>query len=496
MIELDGNSLNLDQISHAVFEGGSVHLSEVSINNLQRSRNQLEKKLSEGRTMYGINTGFGSLYNVRIPEDRVSDLQKNLLRSHASGVGPAMPPEYIRAMMIVRANTLLKGFSAVRREMVELLVKLIGSPEVPYVPEIGSLGASGDLAPLSHVALCLMGEGEFIRDGKRIPAASVLDDLGISPFDFSSKEGVAFINGTAGITGILAVELARAYDLVKLSLLSSALSFSALSGNAGAFTEWVVGSRPHRGQIRVAEQMRRLLSGSPEGKRIQDPYSLRCIPQVHGAVLDTLDYARSVLETEMNSATDNPLVNNDEVISAGNFHGEPVAFVCDFLAIALTDLGNICERRVAMLVDANMSGLPPFLTEDSGTSSGYMIPQYVAAALCNYNKTLAHPASVDTIPTSANQEDHVSMGMNAALKLSRIIANLRQIIAIEILVASQGIDLAGANLGEELSSAFFMIRGVVKTLREDRPPYLDIERISVLLDSRDFRDGVLRRITI
>ena len=496
MIKLDGDTLNLTKIRDIIFHKEDVGVQEKALDRLRSSKLSLDRMIGEGRTIYGVNTGFGSLYNVKIPDERISELQRNLVRSHASGVGNPLSPAYVRSMMLIRANTFLKGFSGLGEGLLTSLVQLINSGLVPYVPEIGSVGASGDLAPLSHVALCVMGEGEFLENGTRVPAEAVLRKNGLNPYSFSHKEGVAFINGTAAISGVLAVELLRAYDLFSTSLLSASFSFSALHGNKSAFTDWAVESRPHKGQATVARIMRGLLSESGEGHRIQDPYSLRCIPQVHGAVLDTIEYARAVLETEMNSATDNPLVGNDEVISAGNFHGEPVAFVCDFLAIALTDLGNICERRIAMLVDANLSGLPPFLTEDSGTSSGYMIPQYVAAALCNYNKTLSHPASVDTIPTSANQEDHVSMGMTGALKLSKIVSNLKQILSIEMLLAIHAAEMSNADLGPDLKAVRDLVRKRIDGLTADRPPYVDIERMSEIISSREFVEGVLGKITL
>ncbi|MCL5786191.1 MAG: histidine ammonia-lyase [Candidatus Thermoplasmatota archaeon] len=496
MAEIDGHSLSVNAVRNIAFLGQEVRTTKEALQRLRKNRESLEKLLESGKTVYGVNTGFGSLYNVKVPQDKIGELQMNLIRSHASGVGEPLSREYVRAMMTIRANTFLYAHSAVSENLLQSLLDLINKGLVPYVPEIGSVGASGDLAPLSHVALSLAGEGEFLKDGKRYRSAAVLKENGLAPYKFSYKEGVAFINGTAAISGILAVEIARACDLIKLSAISAAISFSALRGNAAAYTKWAVESRNHAGQAKISRVMRELLAESGEGARIQDPYSLRCIPQVHGAVLDTLEYARNVLEIEMNSATDNPLVKDGEVISAGNFHGEPVAFACDFLAIALTDLGNICERRTALLVDKNMSGLPAFLTRDSGLSSGYMIPQYVSAALCNYNKTLAHPASVDTIPTSASQEDHVSMGMTAALKLSRIVANLKKIIAIELLLSIQAAEVAGVPLGNVLSRTVEIIRKEVPELKQDRPPYVDIEKICELVSSDGFEKTVLEQIRI
>lgn len=475
MIELDGKSLHIE----GVFEIASRH-EKIKLNSTCRqlilsNRNRLENMLENGERLYGINTGFGKFFNVDVPRDKLINLQKNLIRSHASGVGTPLSVEHVRAMMVVRANSLSKGYSGIRPIVVETLIDALNKELHPLVPSIGSVGASGDLAPLAHVALSLMGEGKFIgsHHGK-----SLLEKAGIEPLQLLEKEGVAFINGTSTISGILAFELQRAYRLLNAAVISASISFTALKGNNRAFRDWLVKARPHNGQVKIAGVLRNLLDNSSyEARNLQDSYSLRCIPQVYGAVLDTLEYAKRVVEIEINSVTDNPLVSDTEVVSGGNFHGEPVALVSDFLAIALTDLGNMIERRIARIVDPDLSGLPAFLTRNLGIQSGYMIPQYTAAALCNMNKVLSTPASADTIPTSANQEDHVSMGTTSALKLAKIVDNLYEIISIEFLLAGQALDLSDVVPSGTIKEIHESLRNLVPMLEEDRPPYLDIEKV-------------------
>ncbi len=495
MIAISGDSLTVKQIYEVAVNHEPVELSGEAAERIRKSRDRLMQKLEEGKPIYGVNTGFGSLLNVSIPQDKIVQLQKNLIRSHSSGVGEPLPEDYVRAIMVVRANNLCKGYSGVRVEVVQAILNMLNSRVHPVVPRYGSVGASGDLAPLAHIALTVMGEGEVIHKGQQKTSAEVLKELSIEPLVFQEKEGVAFINGTSAISGILAVELTRAYDALRNSVASASLSFEGLKGTDRALREWVMEIRSHRGQGLIAKAMREILQGSEivrksSEKKVQDAYSLRCIPQVHGAVLDTLDYARSVLSTEINSATDNPLVGEDEIISAGNFHGEPVGLVCDFVAIALTDLGNIVERRIARIVDANLSGLPPFLVSNSGYNSGYMIPQYTAAALCNRNKTLCMPSSADNIPTSANQEDHVSMGTNAAIKLIEIVDNLRQIVAIEYLLGAQSLEFALDSPSPSVKSVWEKIRESVSPLEEDRPPYSDIESIVDLMSGGHILESI------
>ncbi len=487
MIQIDGSSLSIKQIASVAAGSEKVELGKSARLNVQKSRKNLEKHIADGKTIYGINTGFGALMNVKIEKKDLLKLQENLIRSHSAGVGDPLDERYVRAMMIVRANSLSKGYSGVTEELIDTLLAAVNSHVTPMVPRYGSVGASGDLAPLAHVALCLMGESEVFFEGRRMKSIDALNLAGIKNHIFLEKEGVAFINGTSAISGILAVAIHDARKLIAQSIAAASISLQALKGTTKAFTEWVVETRSHKGQAKVSSMMRNLLTGYADNKtRVQDAYSIRCIPQVHGAVLDTLDYCSSVLEREVNSVTDNPILNEEEVISAGNFHGEPVALASDFLSIALTDLGNIIERRIFRLTDSSLSGLPPFLTEKSGLNSGMMIPQYTAASLCNMNKVLAHPASSDSIPTSANQEDHVSMGMNSALKLSEIIKNLESIVAIEFLAAAQAADLSGVELSAPGKKILQSIRKSVKHLDDDREQHTDIVKMLELMRSEEF----------
>lgn len=487
MIEIDGSSLSVKQIASVSVGTDKVELSKNARLNVQKSRKNLEKHIAAGKTIYGINTGFGALMNVKIEKKDLLKLQENLIRSHSAGVGDPLDERYVRAMMIVRANSLSKGYSGVTEELIDTLLAAVNSHVTPMVPRYGSVGASGDLAPLAHVALCLMGESEVYFEGRKMKSIDALNLAGIKKHTFLEKEGVAFINGTSAISGILAVAIHDARKIMAQSIAAASISLQALKGTTKAFTEWVVETRSHKGQAKVSSMMRNLLTGYADNKtRVQDAYSIRCIPQVHGAVLDTLDYCSSVLEREVNSVTDNPILNEEEVISAGNFHGEPVALASDFLSIALTDLGNIAERRIFRLTDSSLSGLPPFLTEKSGLNSGMMIPQYTAASLCNMNKVLAHPASSDTIPTSANQEDHVSMGMNSALKLSEIIKNLESIVSIEFLAAAQAADLSGVELSAPGKRILHVIRKNVKHLDDDREQRSDIVKMLELMRSEEF----------
>ena len=487
MIQIDGSSLSIKQIASVAAGSEKVELGKSARLNVQKSRKNLEKHIADGKTIYGINTGFGALMNVKIDKKDLLKLQENLIRSHSAGVGDPLDERYVRAMMIVRANSLSKGYSGVTEELIDTLLAAVNSHVTPMVPRYGSVGASGDLAPLAHVALCLMGESEVFFEGRRMKSIDALNLAGIKNHIFLEKEGVAFINGTSAISGILAVAIHDARKLIAQSTAAASISLQALKGTTKAFTEWVVETRSHKGQAKVSSMMRNLLTGYADNKtRVQDAYSIRCIPQVHGAVLDTLDYCSSVLEREVNSVTDNPILNEEEVISAGNFHGEPVALASDFLSIALTDLGNIIERRIFRLTDSSLSGLPPFLTEKSGLNSGMMIPQYTAASLCNMNKVLAHPASSDTIPTSANQEDHVSMGMNSALKLSEIIKNLESIVSIEFLAAAQAADLSGVELSASGKRILHVIRKNVKHLDDDREQRSDIVKMLELMRSEEF----------
>ncbi|SMD31479.1 histidine ammonia-lyase [Picrophilus oshimae] len=486
MIILSGDDLNVNKLYRISVLKEKIEISESAKNNVLRSRKSLEKIISSGNEIYGVTTGFGSLLNRHV--DEKLELQKNLIRSHSSGTGKYLKPEYVRAVMSVRLNSLLKGFSGVSIDLIDRLIFMLNNDIIPIVPEYGSVGASGDLAPLAHIGLAIMGEGPVLYKNDVRDSNEVFRIFNIEKYEFKEKEGVALINGTSMITGILGIELYRSMNLIKHALISSMMAFEALSGTDKAYREWAIASRPHNGQITIADNLRFILKDSEIVKnankiKIQDAYTLRCIPQVYGAVLDAIKYSINVANTEMNSATDNPLVYNDDYISTGNFHGEPVALAADFSAIALTDLGNMIERRIARLVDTNLSGLPPFLVNNYGINSGYMIPQYTAAALCNMNKILSHPASADSIPTSANQEDHVSMGANSALKLIKIRENIESIIAIEYLIAAQALEFKKYNTSNFIDMVYKKIRSRIDQLENDRPPYIDIEKILEMMNN-------------
>ncbi len=488
MITIDGNSLTVEQVLAIARDYEKISVSESAMGRIESSHDSLLKIVSSGKRVYGVTTGFGSLLNVDVEPGDIVKLQSNLIRSHSSGYGARLDVIHVRAMMVVRLNSLCKGYSGVSPGLIKFLSDMINKNIHPVVPRFGSVGASGDLAPLAHIALAMMGEGKVIDGNGEIDSSEALQKAGMETYSFGEKEGVAFINGTSTISGILSVETALSYNLFRSALNSASMAFEALRGTDKAFTPWAIGTREHAGQQLVASAMREILNGSANVKiagenKVQDPYTLRCIPQVYGAVLDTLDYVNKVITTEINSVTDNPLVNGDEYVSVGNFHGEPVAFACDFLAIALTDMGNMIERRMARITDTNLSGLPPFLVEKSGFNSGYMIPQYTAAALCNRNKTLCTPSSADTIPTCANQEDHVSMGANAALKLIEIVENLQTIIAIEFLLSTQGLEFIGEKISPHVEGLKNGIRKHVKKLTEDRPATPDIDTIVGLTEN-------------
>ncbi len=486
MIEIDGENLKIEDVVKVARFGERVKIAESSISKVLKSREVIDRILKEDKVVYGINTGLGELVKVKIPKNEARELQINLVRSHASGVGRYMDDEIVRAAMVIRANSLLKGFSGVRLEVIEMLVEMLNSNIIPLVPKFGSVGASGDLAPLAHMALVMLGEGYAKYKGEVMKGREALKLAGLEPLKLEEREGLALLNGTAVMAAYGTIAVYDSYELIKNALLSAAMSFEALKGTDKALDDRIMKARAHPGQIKIAKIMRELLKDSKiveraRKERVQDAYTLRCLPQVYGAVLDTLDYVKITMEREINSATDNPLVF-DEPISGGNFHGEPISLAMDFLAIALTDLGNMAERRIARLVDSKLSNLPSFLIENSGTNSGLMIPQYTAAALCNRNKILAHPASTDSIPTSANQEDHVSMGMNAAQKLREIVENVKYIIAIEYLCANQALHISGSS-ATSVKKAMEMIN-IEKFTHDDVFSYY-IEEIKTKIDRGD-----------
>ncbi len=478
-----------------------VALSVSAERKVRASRKVIERMVSEERVVYGVTTGFGSFKNKFIAHDHVVELQRNLLRSHATGVGPLLAPEFVRAALVVRLNSLAQGYSGVRLELLQSLCRLINRNVVPAVPSQGSVGSSGDLAPLSHMGLVLMGEGKAFYRGRLMSGRAALKAAKLTPVVFNAKEGLAWNNGTSVMTGIAATVFADAQRLPDIADAACALSLEAFCGMAKAFDARVHNVRPHPGQQKSASHIRRLIRGSrlvnsvPD--RIQDSYSLRCASQVHGAVRDAFEYVGGVIDRELNSVTDNPLIfmHPDEAVSGGNFHGEPIAIAMDTLGIALAELADISERRTAKLVDAaNSEGLPAYLIapEKGGLHSGFMIPQYVAAALVSENKVLAHPASVDSIPTSSNQEDHVSMGTIAARKSAEILRNVEHVLAIELMTAAQGVDFRDSRkLGEGTKALHRFIRKTVPHLDEDREFTDDITSLRSLFLSHRFRDLVL-----
>ena len=493
-IRLDGSSLTVDQVASAARHSSlTVVADPEALTELGESRARVERAIDRGETIYGINTGFGKLANVRIPTDQLEQLQVNLIRSHAAGVGDPLPSAVVRAAMVLRANVLLRPTSGVRPGLVEALIDLLNAGIVPVVPEQGSVGASGDLAPLSHIGLVLMGEGQAVQQsGQHEPGAAALARAGLAPFRFAPKEGLAFINGTQVQTAMLALAAHDAGVLWRTAMVSAAMSLEALRGTPTPFDPRVHDVRPHPGQRLAARVMRDLLDESEireshrdDDPRVQDAYSLRCIPQVMGAVYDAIQSAYDVCSIEVNSSTDNPLVfDNGDVLSGGNFHGQPVAQALDFLAIALTTLQGMTERRVERLVNPDLSqGLPAFLTPDPGLRSGYMMVQITAAALVAESRILATPASIGSIPTDANQEDFVPMGMGAAYKAGRVLRNAQRVVAAELLCGVQGIELLKPlQPGRGVRWLVDRIRGLkgpsIEPLDQDRAPSPDLERLA------------------
>lgn len=483
VIEIDGNSLTIEDVIMVARHSTQVMLSQDGIAKMERSYQMVRLLIEDKKVVYGITTGFGKFSNVVINNDQTEQLQKNLIMSHATGVGNPFPVEIVRGIMLLRANALAKGYSGIRSGVVKTLLEMLNKGVHPVIPEKGSVGSSGDLAPLSHMVLVMLGMGEAFYQDVRMPGKVAMEKADIPVVQLQAKEGLALINGTQVMTAIGTLLSYDAGQLVMTADIIGALSFEALEGIPAAFDAKIQQVRPHKGQIRSAATLREMLSGSKilaqaDHGRVQDGYSLRCMPQVHGASRDAIEYVKSVVKVEINSVTDNPLLfpEEGEVISGGNFHGQPLALAMDFLGIALSELANISERRIERLVNPNLSGLPAFLTEKGGLNSGYMITQYTAASLVSENKILAHPASVDSIPTSANQEDHVSMGTTAARKARNILENVQYVMAIELLCALQGIDLRGGTPGKGTKIAHQVARMRIPKLKEDRIAYLDIEK--------------------
>lgn len=500
-IQLDGMSLTLGQFDAVVHGAATTTLSAEAKQRIERARATVDDALEQGKTIYGVTTGFGDLATVRIEPENIEILQQRLILSHCAGVGAPLPNEVVRGMLLLRANTLSRGYSGVRVVLVEALLSLLNSDVLPVVPSRGSVGASGDLAPLAHLALPLLGRGKVCHQGELMSASAGLTIAGLEPLVLQAKEGLALINGTQAMTSLLCVAVSRCRRLVRVADLIGAMATEALRGTDTAFDARLHELRPHPGQMTSAANLWGLMQHSAireshrqNDVRIQDPYSVRCIPQVHGAVRDVLDDVVRKVSIEVNSVTDNPLVfpDQNEVLSGGNFHGEPMALAADILGMAMSELASISERRIEKLTNTAFSGLPPFLVRDAGLNSGFMIAQVTAAALVSENKTLAHPASIDSIPTSADKEDHVSMGMWAALKLQSIIDNTEQVLAIELLAAAQGIDLLRPlRSSDQLEAVHTELRKLVPIWEIDREMAPDIELATTFLGSMDaFLNGI------
>lgn len=484
---INGNNLTIEDVVNVCRNNYEVIITEEAIINVKKSRELVDKLVDEGKISYGITTGFGRFSDVAISREDSKLLQENLIISHSCGVGNPLSEDTVRAIMLLRVNNLAKGYSGIRLETLQTLVDMINKGVHPIIPEKGSLGASGDLAPLSHMVLTMIGEGEAIYKGERMPSKWAMEKSGISIMDsLSSKEGLALINGTQVMTAIGLLATYDAMNLLKTADIAYCLTMEALNGITCAMDERVHKVRPHQGQINTAKNILDILKGSEmtskQGEiRVQDAYSLRCTPQIHGASKDAIEYVMNKINIEINSVTDNPIIfaNEEEIISGGNFHGQPIALSFDFLGIALSEIANISERRLEKLVNPALNhGLPAFLVNHGGLNSGFMIVQYSAASLVSENKVLAHPASVDSIPSSANQEDHVSMGTIAARKARDIMENARKVIAMEILSATQAIDLRGKKrLGMGTEAAYSVVREHTSFLDKDRIMYIDINTI-------------------
>lgn len=496
---VDGGPLEVEQVVSVAHRRARARPGDLA-ERMRPSRRVVSEAVDGDTVVYGITTGFGAFASARIDPSEARQLQVNLLRSHAAGVGDPVATEVVRGMLLLRARTLAQGHSGVRPLIVERLLEMLGRDMLPVVPVYGSVGASGDLAPFAHLALPLIGEGEIQMDGRVLPAAAALAEAGLEPIQLEAKEGLSLLNGTEGMSAMLCLGISRAERLAAVADLAAALSVEALMGSARPFRPEIHRLRPHPGQVASAARIARLLDGSGIGEShaddfshaVQDAYSLRCAPQVHGAVVDTVDHARRVVEIELGSVADNPIVLPDsgEVVSAGNFHGQPLAFASDFLTIGVTELGSISERRTDRLLDPERSaGLAPFLSPRPGLHSGYMLAQYTAAALVAENRVLSHPASVESIPTSGSQEDHVSMGWGAGRKMGEVLDNTTWVLAVELVCATQGIEgRAPMRPAPGTAAAVEIIRTVVPPLTEDRPVGADVEVVASLISEGAFDD--------
>jgi histidine ammonia-lyase len=490
-VVIDGNSLTLEQVTAVAWDRAPVSLAPHARQRAGRARAIVDELVTRGAVAYGVTTGFGKLSDVAIPRDRLAELQVNLIRSHAAGVGDLLPEREVRAMMVLRANLIAKGYSGARFAIAELLIAMLNAGLWPPVPEQGSVGASGDLAPLAHLALTLIGEGTLTHGNSAGPSLAMLRAAHLEPVVLQPKEGLVLINGTQAHTAIAALALVDAHRLWRTAHVAGAMSLEALLGTPVAFDARIQDVRGQLGQAASAAYLRQLLADSEireshrnNDPRVQDAYALRCMPQVHGPVLDAMDFAAAIVGRELNAATDNPLVfETGELLSGGNFHGQSVAMALDFLAIALTNLATISERRIDRLVHPDMNqGLPPFLTRDAGVNSGFMMAQVTAASLASECKVLSHPASVDTIPTDGNKEDVVPMAMAAAWKLRRVVRNVRYVLAIELMCAAQGIDYRRPlKPGRGVALVHAAVRKLVQPLERDRVLSGDIERLAAAI---------------
>ncbi|MCA1556958.1 MAG: histidine ammonia-lyase [Acidobacteria bacterium] len=497
MLELDGQRLSLEEVETVAHKRASVRLTVNARSRADEARRAVERIIAERRIVYGVNTGFGKLSDVHIPDAELRELQLNLVRSHACGVGRPLAESETRAMMLLRANVIALGLSGARVEVMELLLLMLERGVHPIIPEKGSVGASGDLAPLAHLALVLIGEGEAVYEGERMAGGDALRHAGLRPVELEAKEGLALLNGTQAMAAVGGLALHRAERLARAADVAGAMTLEALRGTPIAFDERIHLARPHTGQLVVAAHLRELLTDSEirashmeNDPRVQDAYSLRCMPQVHGAVRVALGHAREIVEIETGSATDNPLIFTEtgDVLSGGNFHGAPLALSFDYAAIAMTDLMSITERRIDHVVnpDAN-EGLPPFLTTRAGTSSGFMMAQVTAAALLAESRVLAHPASVDNVPTDGGKEDHVSMGMTAAVKLRSIVENAEYMIAIELLAGAEGLEhRQPLKPGRGVLRAYEAVREIAPSVTHDRALGPDFERIAEAVRNGEF----------
>ena len=500
-IYLDGNTLTIEDVVNVARNNFPVKLSKEAVTLIKKSRASVEKSISLNKPMYGLNTGFGKFENVAIDEDKMNELQLRLILADCVGVGDPFATEVVRAIMLLRVNALCKGYSGIRLSTVETLLAMINKGVHPVIPEKGSVGSSGDLCPLAHMVMPLIGDGEAEFGGKVMSGAAAMKKANIKPVQLTSKEGLALINGTCAMMGVAAIAVYDAINIVKTADIVSALTCEALTGISDPYDARIHKARPHKGQIDVAANMRKLIKGShlttrQAEKRVQDAYTLRCIPQIHGASRLALDYVAGVISTEINSATDNPLIffENGDVISGGNFHGQPVAIAMDTLGIAMSEMANVSERRIERLVNPALSnGLPAFLVANGGLNCGFMVPQYCAAALVSENKILAHPASVDSIPTSANQEDHVSFGTIAARKARQIIDHAFHVLSIELICAAQGVDLRdkGSQLLSPIGKTTYKsLRKQVKYMDKDIAIYRDMQKAFAILYHGDLVNTV------